>query len=95
VTVRLNGTQMAMLWWIAEGHPEGEATNPQRLTARALCTRRLVKIKCRGPRWRAELTDAGRHYLKPGEYPPGIALDLTEAAVRAIFDSLVRRADRL
>lgn len=60
-----------MLRWIADGPPDGEATNPQRLIARALATRRLVKIKGRGPRWHAELTDAGRHYLQHGEYPPG------------------------
>jgi hypothetical protein len=62
---------MTMLRWIAEGHVDGEATNPQRLTARALATRRLVSIKGRGPRWHADLTDAGRHYLEHGEYPVG------------------------
>lgn len=60
-----------MLRWIAEGPPDGEATNPQRLIARALATRRLVKIRGRGPQWHAELTDAGRHYLDHGEYPSG------------------------
>jgi hypothetical protein len=60
-----------MLRWIAEGQSAGLATNPQRLTARALCTRRLVTIRGRGPRWHAELTAAGRHYLEHGEYPPG------------------------
>jgi len=30
-----------------------------------------VKIKGRGPEWHAELTDAGRHFVDHGEYPPG------------------------
>ena len=64
VKARLNDTQTAVLRWVADGQPDGAATNPQRLTARALSNRRLVKIKGRGPRWRAELTDAGRHHLE-------------------------------
>lgn len=60
-----------MLKWLGGEPSEGEATNPQRLTARALETRRLLKIKGRGPRWHATLTDAGLHYLEHGEYPPG------------------------
>jgi hypothetical protein len=59
VTDRLNDAQVVMLRWIAGGHDDGEATNCQRVTARALSTRRLVKIKGRCPRWRAELTAAG------------------------------------
>ena len=68
---RLNETQIAVLRWLADGQPDGVATNPQRLTARALSSRRLVKIKGRGPQWHGELTDAGRHYLDHEEYPTG------------------------
>ncbi|MGL5827424.1 MAG: hypothetical protein ACRCYU_21840 [Nocardioides sp.] len=68
---RLNDTQTAVLRWLADGQPDGAATNPQRLTARALSSRRLVKIKGRGPKWHAELTEAGRHHLEYGEYPFG------------------------
>lgn len=71
VTPRLNDTQTAMLRWLATEPADGEATNPQRLTARALATRKLVKSKGRGPSWHAALTDAGRHYLEHGEYPDG------------------------
>jgi len=71
VTPRLNDRQTAMLRWIATDPADGEATNPQRLTARALATRRLVTIKGRGSGWRAALTDAGRHYLEHGAYPDG------------------------
>ncbi len=71
VTPRLNDTQTAMLRWLATEPADGEATNPQRLTARALATRKLVKIKGRGSAWHAELTVAGRHYLEHGEYPDG------------------------
>ncbi|MDQ4114542.1 MAG: excisionase [Actinomycetota bacterium] len=71
MTTRLNGTQVAVLNWLSKEPPAGEATNPQRLTARALERRRLVKIKGRGPRWHATLTDAGRYYVANGTYPPG------------------------
>ncbi len=67
----LNATQIAILRWIAEGNLGADATNGQRLTARALSTRRLVKVKGRGPRWHAELTDPGHHYLTHDGYPPG------------------------
>jgi hypothetical protein len=30
-----------------------------------------VKIKGRGPKWRAKLTEAARHHLELGEYPLG------------------------
>lgn len=30
-----------------------------------------MKIKGRGPQWRAELTDAGLHFVEHGEYPRG------------------------
>ncbi|MFI5621918.1 excisionase [Nocardioides sp. NPDC051685] len=71
MTARLNDTQVAMLNWLSREPGAGEATNPQRLTARALERRRLVKIKGRGPRWHATLTAAGLHYLEHGAYPPG------------------------
>lgn len=60
-----------MLNWLAGDPGAGEATNPQRLTARALENRRLVKIRGRGPQWHATLTAAGLHYLEHGAYPPG------------------------
>jgi len=65
-----NATQIAMLRWIAEGNPGADATNGQRLTARALSTLRLVKVKGR-PCWHAELTQPWHHYLTHDEYPPG------------------------
>lgn len=71
MTSRLNDTQTALLHWLAAEPADGEATNPQRLTARALATRKLVTIKGRGPAWRGALTDAGRHYLEHGAYPDG------------------------
>ncbi|MGY0387135.1 excisionase [Nocardioides sp. WG-D5] len=71
MTGRLNDNQVALLNWLAGAPGAGEATNPQRLTARALERRRLVKIRGRGPRWHATLTTAGLHYLEHGTYPPG------------------------
>lgn len=60
-----------MLNWLSKERNAGEATNPQRLTARALERRKLVKIRGRGPRWHATLTPAGLHYVEHGAYPPG------------------------
>lgn len=68
---RLNQAQSALLQWIAAGNPAGAATNPQRVSARALASRRLVTIKGRCARWTATLTNAGRHYLEHDDYPPG------------------------
>jgi hypothetical protein len=38
-------------------------------TAIALQNRRLVTVSKRGGVWRAEIVDAGRHYLTHGTYP--------------------------
>ena len=67
----LNDIQLDVLRWIAAGNPGAEATNPQRVSARALAARRLVKVKGRGPRWSATLTEAGEYYLGHGKYPAG------------------------
>lgn len=71
VTPRLNDAQTAVLRWLATEPTAGAATNPQRLTARALATRKLLTIKGRGAAWHAVLTDAGHHYLEHGAYPDG------------------------
>ncbi|WP_212834261.1 hypothetical protein [Catellatospora sp. TT07R-123] len=41
----------------------------QRLTGRALASRRLVTVSRKGGGWSAVITDAGRHYLQHGGYP--------------------------
>ena len=71
VTAKLNDIQLEVLRWIAAGNPGAEATNPQRVSARSLGSRRLVKVKGRGPRWSATLTEAGEYYLEHGKYPAG------------------------
>lgn len=65
--------QVEILRWIADGCPDGVMTGySYKTTAKALQGRRLVTAGVRGGAWRAELTDAGRHYLEHGCYPPGL-----------------------
>lgn len=65
----LNPIQLEMLRWIAAGNPGAMATNPQRVSARSLASRRLVDVSGRGSRWSATLTAAGEYYLEHGKYP--------------------------
>lgn len=71
VTRQLNAKQLTTLRLLATSPAPAGVDNSQRLSARALATRRLVTIKGRGRNWTSELTDAGHHYLEHGEYPPG------------------------
>jgi hypothetical protein len=65
--------QVEILRWIADGCPDGVMTGySYKTTAKALQGRRLVTAGVQGGAWRAELTDAGRHYLEHGCYPPGL-----------------------
>jgi hypothetical protein len=70
VARKVNAAQLSLLRWIAGRNPRTQATNSQRVSARALSARRLVTIKGRGPRWSATLTNAGMYYLEHGDYPP-------------------------
>lgn len=67
----LNTAQVAVLRWLADGNPCAEASNSQRLSARALASRRLLTIKGHGAEWVATLTESGQHYLDHGDYPEG------------------------
>jgi hypothetical protein len=65
--------QVEVLRWISEGCPPGRWPDESHKTsARALAGRGLAKVS--GPKsaggWSATLTDAGRHYLAHGGYPP-------------------------
>lgn len=74
---RVNERQLEVLQWVADGCPDGkwdEGVTTYKLTATALQNRRLVKIR-KGTtvdkRWECTITEAGRHYLEHGDYPPG------------------------
>lgn len=41
-----------------------------KLSAAALASRGLVRVRRPGGKWTAELTDAGRYYIEHGDYPP-------------------------
>jgi hypothetical protein len=68
---RLNQTQLRVLRWISDGAP-GEATNGDRISARSLAARGVVRIKGRGTNWRATITEAGTYYLENDRMPPGL-----------------------
>lgn len=68
----VNGLQLKVLRWIAEGCPAGGVPTEgfsYKVSAYALQSRRLVRVDRRGGRWRAEVTDVGRHFLEHGAYP--------------------------
>lgn len=68
---KLNDAQLRLLRWVSDGAP-GEASNGDRVSARALEHRGLVRVKGRGPTWHATITDAGRFYLQHGRVTPGL-----------------------
>lgn len=74
---RVNERQLEVLRWVADGCPDGkwaEGDFTYKLTANALKSRRLVKIRKGNAvekRWECTITEAGRHYLEHGDYPPG------------------------
>lgn len=68
----LNDRQLDVLTWVGQGCPARDWPNPTYKTvAIALQNRRLLTISKKGGQWRADLLDAGRHYLTHGTYPPG------------------------
>lgn len=68
----LHDDQVAVLRWVADGCPpdvwEGHS---YKLNARALESRRLVKVSRPKGGWTAQLLPAGQHYLDHDDYPPG------------------------
>jgi hypothetical protein len=61
----LNDAQLRTLQWIADGCPDGVMVGEtHKISARALQSRRLVKIARHGGKWSATMTDAGRYYLE-------------------------------
>ncbi|WP_166390348.1 excisionase [Nocardioides ochotonae] len=70
----VNATQRAILSRIASGETQ-EFTTQDKLSARALASRRLVRIRGSGTTWRAEITDDGVFFNEHGEYPLPQAAD--------------------
>lgn len=71
LTAPLNEWQLQVLRWIADGCPTGVMTGyTYKITARALHSRRLVKVSNSGGTWSATVTDAGTHYLRHRCFPP-------------------------
>jgi hypothetical protein len=67
----LSQWQCCVLRWIADGCPENVMEGfTYKTTAVALQNRHLAKVSRRGGLWKAEITEAGMHYLTHGIYPP-------------------------
>lgn len=67
---RLNDRQLTLLTRIGDGSDPVTADSPElAVTARALKGRGLITMPRHGGKWRAEITDAGRFYLKHGHHP--------------------------
>lgn len=72
-TGKLNDRQAETLRLIGSGSDLSDDEHVKlRITARALESRGLVSISRRTGRWRATLTDAGRHYLEHGGHPDAV-----------------------
>ncbi len=70
----LNAIQVKVLQWIADGCPENVMVgSAHRVSAAALRSRGLIRIKERGRTWRASITTAGTQHLKrlDGSPPKG------------------------
>ncbi len=66
----VNDKQRKVLEWLSTGGSVDPPEPEMKLSAAALKTRGLVKVRRPGGVWTAELTDAGRHYIEHGAYPP-------------------------
>lgn len=69
-SVQLNAKQQSVLHWIIRGCPSGvypEGDYSHRITARALETRGLVRLRGHGPSWEAVPTDRGNAWPQEPE----------------------------
>lgn len=65
----VNDAQRAVLDWLAAGGSQDPPRPEMKLSAAALASRGLVKVRRPGGKWTAELTEAGRYYAEHGRYP--------------------------
>lgn len=66
----LTARQLEILRWVADGCPAHEwPDQSHKLSARALETRGLVRVRRKYKAWNAEITDDGHYYLDHGGYP--------------------------
>ncbi len=73
--------QIEVLQWIADGCPDGVMTDPKsKVSAYALDSRNLVRIRRRKNPWIAEITDPGKQLLADGG---AVAMTSAESALSA------------
>lgn len=96
--VGLNDVQVRVLRWIAEGCPDGvmEGT-AHKISAAALRSRDLVRIKGHGKAWSARVTEEGRTYLRRLDDPSLVKIPAKDGAgarrVKGKRGGRVRSAD--
>jgi hypothetical protein len=67
---KLNDAQLLVLRWVADGSPPNVMNGPaHRISAAALRSRGLVRIRGRSSTCRASITDAGRAHLEEQDAP--------------------------
>lgn len=66
----INDKQRKVLDWLATGATQDPPEPEMKLSAAALKSRGLVRVRRPAGRWTAELTDLGRYYVEHGGYPP-------------------------
>ena len=66
----VNDNQRKVLDWLAAGESQAPPEPEMKLSAAALKSRGLVRVRRPGGKWTAELTEAGRYYAEHGDYPP-------------------------
>jgi|GEM_PF-3491566 len=68
--VPLNSIQLEVLQWVSDGCPPGIYEDwSHRISARALDSRRLIRVSGHGSGWAASIEPDGVYYLEHGEYP--------------------------
>ena len=68
----VNPRQLEVRKWIVDACPGGVITGTtHKATAKALQSRRLAVVSRKGGVWRAEATDAGKHFVEHAQYPAG------------------------
>lgn len=66
----VNDKQRKVLEWLASGATQDPPEPEMKLSAAALRSRGLVRVRRLQGKWTAELTGSGRHYVEHGDYPP-------------------------
>lgn len=79
----VNDKQRRVLDWLSTGATQDPPEPDMKLSAAALKSRGLVKVRRLQGKWTCELTDLGRYYVEHGAYPPEPEEPAKEPATRS------------